>query len=377
MSGSTPSVSANLKASNRKQFVWPAAGIVVGFFVARMLPIAGISLSVGLAACCAAMLLVLILSAHPIGARVGAVLAGMFLWIPCGVWESPLARCLLACLMAAPFLAATALVSVPPIAGFRARVAYLFTWCGTREVKPRTPSFDGAALRNLILATAVLGAAIAVVKAASAFELWVPVRWLAGGIMIFACAEMITHCLALMTAGVGLSVPPLFQSPYRSASVGEFWTQRWNIVTSQLFRRQCFAPLARHGAALALSAAFIASAAGHALLVYLGLGRWGIALVCGAFFLVQPLLIAAERRLKVRRWRPAAGRAWTLAVLAITSPLIVEPTLQILERSWDAAENVLLPPAIALAAVTILSGIVSLASLAIIQEPPRLVKRGG
>src|SRR5687767_1147125 len=130
-------VSPGPQASTRKLFVWPAAGIVAGFFVMRMLPEGEIPLSVGIVASGAAMLLVLILSGHPLGARAGALLAGMFVWVPCWIWESPLARALLGCLMAVPLLAAAALVSVPVIAGFRARVAYLFTWCGTREVGRR------------------------------------------------------------------------------------------------------------------------------------------------------------------------------------------------------------------------------------------------
>jgi hypothetical protein len=94
------------------------------------------------------------------------------------------------------------------------------------------------------------------------------------------------------------------------------------------------------------------------------LGGWKIGAVFGAFFLVQPLLIAAERRLAVRRWRPAAGRAWTLTALAITSPLVIEPSLQFLERYWGAPDNVLLPTLAALGFIITLSGIVSLVSLA-------------
>jgi hypothetical protein len=62
-----------------------------------------------------------------------------------------------------------------------------------------------------------------------------------------------------------------------------------------------------------------------------------MSVVWGAFFFVQPLLILLERRMKVRRWRPAAARGWTLSALAVTCPLIVEPTLQILARILGAA----------------------------------------
>jgi hypothetical protein len=114
---------------------------------------------------------------------------------------------------------------------------------------------------------------------------------------------------------------------------------------------------------LALFTAFALSGVGHALLAYMALERWKIPLICGAFFLVQLLLIAAERWMNVRRWRPMAGRAWTLAVLAITSPLIVEPALQIVERGWGAPDNVLLPTVAVLGSVIVFSSIISLAAL--------------
>ena len=114
----------------------------------------------------------------------------------------------------------------------------------------------------------------------------------------------------------------------------------------------------------AMFATFAISAVGHALIAFFALGRWKTAVVFGAFFLVQSLLIAAERRLAVRRWRPEAGRAWTLTALAITSPMVIEPTLQFLERSWGAQDNVLWPTLAALGVIIILSGIVSLVSLA-------------
>jgi hypothetical protein len=62
-----------------------------------------------------------------------------------------------------------------------------------------------------------------------------------------------------------------------------------------------------------------------------------MSVVWGAFFFVQPLLILLERRMKVRRWHPAAARGWTLSALAVTCPLIVEPTLQIIARILGAA----------------------------------------
>jgi alginate O-acetyltransferase complex protein AlgI len=295
--------------------------------------------------------------------RVGVLIAGLFLAVPCFVTAPPFLRLLLMGIMCVPFAAATALVLTPPIASIRARLAYLCSWCGTHQVNQRARGFDAASLLQLVVATAVLDIAVAAVIVVPDFGRWLPVRWLAGGIMILAFAEMLTACFPLMATAFGLTVPPVMQSPWRSASVSEFWTKRWNLFASEkILRPYFFAPLARRSAALALFAAFAVSGVGHVLLAFIALGRWRISLIWGAFFLVQPLLIVAERRLAVRRWRPTAARAWTLTVLAITSPLFVEPMLQI---TGLGIQDPALPQTVgALGSVIVLTGMVSLASLA-------------
>jgi len=220
----------------------------------------------------------------------------------------------------------------------------LFTWMGTQKIKRRAGSFDIASLLRLITAAVIFAAALACVKMVSAADFWLVARWLAGGIMVFAFAEMITAGHDFLTTLVGISAPALMRSPFLSTSVGEFWTRRWNVAASALgFRPLFFAPLARRGIVLALFAAFFASAVAHVLVAYMAMGQWKISLVCGAFFLVQPVLILAERRMNVRHWPTAAARVWTLSALAVISPLLVEPGLQIIAPSLGATDNVLLP----------------------------------
>jgi len=134
-----------LTPPDRKKLVWPVAGIVLGVLVATNPFYApDIMLPVGIVASCVDIVLILILSAHPTGARTGSFMAGLFLAVPCFIEASPLSRGLLMCCMAAPFLAAAALVLAPPIANFRARLAYLLSWCGTRQVKRRARNLDMA-----------------------------------------------------------------------------------------------------------------------------------------------------------------------------------------------------------------------------------------
>ena len=296
-----------------------------------------------------------------------ALLTGLCLAVPCLRRASPVARGVLLCCIILPLVAAAALWVAPPFTSWRARLAYLFTGCGTCQVKRCPRRFDGATFVQLLAATAVLAAALAGVEAAPDHGPDLLVRWLAGGIALLALAEMITAGLPFVAALLGVMVPALMRSPYRSASIGEFWAQRWNILTSRkIFRPGCFAPLARRSPAFALCAAFALSAVWHTLLalMVLGFGRWRMSLGCGAFFLVQPLFIATERRLGVRRWRPIAQHAWALAALTLPSPLFVEPNLQVFGIGPGGPQEVLRPTLAVLAFVILMSSIVALGSLA-------------
>jgi hypothetical protein len=365
-------VNANLKSRKRKLFNWPVAGMVLGIIAAtNPLHVKPITLHTGIAAWFADALLVMVLSANPIGARVGVLMAGLFMAIPCFVGTVPLNGLLLAAFLCVPFLAAAGLLNAQPMGGFRARLAHICAWSDTYPMQRRARRFDAAALRNLLLATAVFAVAIAIVNTVSAHGLNLPVRWLAGGIGVLALGEMATTGPNFVMAALGINVPPFFQSPYRSVTISEFWSKRWNRAAGEFLRRCCFTPLARCGAAFAMFATFAISAVGHALMAFFVLRRWKLAVIFGAFFLVQPLLIAAEHGLAVRRWRPAAGRAWTLTALALTSPMIIEPILQFSERSGGAPNNVLLPTLAALGFMIILSGIVSLVSLASLSAAAR------
>jgi len=365
-------VNTSSTSSDRKQLIWPVVGIGIGA-LARTNPFyePHITLEVGVTAWLVDMVLVLILSCHPFTARVGVLVAGLFMAVPCFLRALPMYRFLLMCGMAFTFAITALQLFAAPTAGFRWRLAYVFTWLGTREVKRHARSFDAVSLLHLIVATLVHVAGVAAVKAVTPSGIWWLARWLAGGITLLAFAEMTTAGHYFLTALMGISAPALMRSPHLSASIREFWAERWNPAASALvFGKYFFAPLGRRGVGLALFAAFFASAVAHVLLLYMATRRWGISLMWGAFFLVQPLLIAVERRLKVRRWRPAAGRAWTLAVLAITSPLLVEPVLQLIEPTWGVPDNVLLPTIRVLGLVIFVNVFVSLGSLASIRDLP-------
>lgn len=332
------SISVKAQNPNRKLFLWPMTAIVLGAFAAvNPFYQPDIPPFIGYAAWLADMALGIACFVHPPLARPGVLLCGLFLAVPCFLDAKPLFRGLLIFLAVLPLLVAAVPLLVPSITDFRARLYFLMSWFGTRELKRRPRSFHAAALWQSVAGTLAFAAMAAAVQAIPASGLWFGPRWLAGGLMLFAFAEAATGFHNLLTALLGLTVPGVLNSPVLSRSIGEFWTERWNPGASVFFRKACYEPLARHGRVRALFAAFIVSGIWHWLLAYVVLGRWGMSVVWGAFFFVQPLLILLERRMNVRRWRPAAARGWTLSALAVTCPLIVEPMLQIFARILGAA----------------------------------------
>lgn len=357
---------ADPEARNPGRLVWPTVGALsaVALVAGAWPPARWATPGMAVGAWWAAMAVVVGISGHAGGARAAAVGAGLLLALPVFVDGSPLSRCLLACLMAVAFGAAAALLLAGPIAGWPARLRYLCSYCGGRRVTTRPRRFDAPSLARFVLSTAVLAAAIAAVKSAGTSGGWLPIRWLAGGVGLLAIAEMASAGHALLSAAAGVRAPSLFRSPFRATSIAEFWSARWNLAASELLRRACYRPLRQHGTAPAMFAAFAVSAAGHALLAGLALGRWRLALACGTFFLLQAAAIGAERRFGVTRWPPAAARAWTLGALAITSPLVVEPLLQILVRAWGPPDDVVRPTAAATAFVLVVTGVFTLAARA-------------
>lgn len=156
-----------------------------------------------------------------------------------------------------------------------------------------------------------------------------PLRWIAGAAAIYALVEAVGATGRLGYGLLGLRAQRLQRTPVLARSLTEFWGRRWNREVGRWLHRWCFLPLARRGfPALGLVAAFTWSGAFHAASVFAGLG-WRGAVPMGAFFLVQGLLVWIERLLGVARWPPAAGRAWTIGLFALSMPLFVEPVLQL------------------------------------------------
>lgn len=157
------------------------------------------------------------------------------------------------------------------------------------------------------------------------------IRWTLGLALIYCLAELIQSSQLLVYHALGFELPRINDYPLRSLSLSEFWGRRWNRVVSAWLNENVFRPLARkRKAKLGLAAAFGASAALHFWLAWLPLDvRAGLTMA--SFFLVQGLALLAERTLGQTRWPRPLRRLWTLAWIAVPSPLFIEPALAMLD----------------------------------------------
>lgn len=286
----------------------------------------------GVGAWASEVLLVAALSGRRPGAAIGVAVSIVLLPVPAFVEGPPILRFLLAVGAVICLLRALDLWREAPPWSFATRVRHLVLLFDTRLAAPRRPGLDLAAGARLALAGVVFLGALSVVRWAGALPDAgrYPLRWLAGAVMGFAGFEALVALVLGLASLVGLRPPVLHDRPYLARSVAEFWGRRWNRVVSRILRERCFAPLARRSAGLALVAVFAASAAIHAYAAAVALDAVAAA-SWAAFFLAQPALIAAERRIGARRFSDLAGRAWTAAALAVVGPLFLEPFVRLFE----------------------------------------------
>lgn len=157
------------------------------------------------------------------------------------------------------------------------------------------------------------------------------VRWGCGAVFAVSAVEVVARVVPFLWGLAGVEPPVLHDSPLLSTSVRDFWGCRWNKVVALWLRLNVYAPLRRgRSGGLALAATFAVSALFHWYLVAAALSI-RLAWVMGAFFLVQAALMVVEDSLQVRRWPTAAARVWAIASILATSPLFLEPMVQLVE----------------------------------------------
>lgn len=225
--------------------------------------------------------------------------------------------------------------------GFLTRLVML---CAVLDITAMTRCPRALAWDKLIrfgLSTAVMAVVVAVFVLANGCPELIRhvLHWLAVGVGLFAGFEMFAALVNVASGFLGRCAPPTINSPYRATSLADFWANRWNLAVANLLRDLVFKPLARQGVEVALFASFALSAEIHAYVIFMMLGGLD-ALSWAAFFMVQPILILAERRIGVRRWKPVAGRLWTFTLLALFSPLFIDPVLKVIRIIGDLSLRV-------------------------------------
>jgi Membrane bound O-acyl transferase family len=124
--------------------------------------------------------------------------------------------------------------------------------------------------------------------------------------------------LAGFWRAAGADVGPLFRAPWRSASLGEFWSRRWNLAFSEMTSLAVYRPLAdRVGRRAALVAAFLFSGLLHEVAISLPVrAGYGRPLL---YFAIHGVLSHVERE------RGPFGRAATLLAVVLPLPLLFHP----------------------------------------------------
>jgi hypothetical protein len=130
--------------------------------------------------------------------------------------------------------------------------------------------------------------------------------------------------------------PSVMNRPFRSATLAEFWSYRWNRTMHGFFKRNVYLPLLAAPGVTKPAAdlcVFFASGLFHVIMLS---GSGVLPTVeanasCMLFFLSQAALFAVERRLFPSRPRRGslANRLFAYASIVLTSPLMFEPVLRL------------------------------------------------
>ncbi|PUZ59734.1 hypothetical protein GQ55_4G066200 [Panicum hallii var. hallii] len=136
-------------------------------------------------------------------------------------------------------------------------------------------------------------------------------------VVMYCVLDSLLPCLAVAGRALGMEMEPQFDRPYLSASLGDFWGRRWNLVASAALRAAVHDPVrARLGAPAGVLAAFLVSGLMHEVVLYYLTFRAPTGRVT-AFFALHGACVCAER------WcaRRCVGRARPPRVVA--TPLVV------------------------------------------------------
>ena len=250
------------------------------------------------------------------------------LYVPAGA----LPRALLSCLALLSLVKVLQIAQHPDRWPAGDRLWHAFAPFDIKRTRPRPRTLDRPLLKLVLLHCSLALAAL--------LGLWLLPRALPlglmllrmglGALLVYSGMDAVTEALRLAHGLSGVSVPPIQATPIASQSIREFWSQRWNKPVSEWLAEFVFIPVSRRSnAGWGVMASFAASGLLHAWMFYSAVGL-GPAIMAFAFFIFQAMFVMVESFIRLRQLSQRLRRAWTLGMLAISSPLFVEPVLRVL-----------------------------------------------
>ncbi|RZC72618.1 hypothetical protein C5167_048098 [Papaver somniferum] len=115
---------------------------------------------------------------------------------------------------------------------------------------------------------------------------------------------------------LNLKTEPVFNEPYFSASLQDFWGRRWNLMITNILRVTVYEPIRKWGQLPAVTATFVVSGIMHEIIFFYLMGMnptWEVTL----FFILHGFCIGLEIKVKKR----VKGR-WTLPLM-VSRPLTI------------------------------------------------------
>jgi hypothetical protein len=156
-----------------------------------------------------------------------------------------------------------------------------------------------------------------------------------GGLLVWAIIQTVYELSTLIGVGIlnqhPLQWPPLFDSPWLSTSLSEFWAKRWHQIFRESFISVGGKPLSLlMGRLGGVVGAFLVSAIYHNIGLW-AMGRGAEFSTAGGFFLVQGLGVILEHTWKHftgLRVGGIAGRVWTIGWVVMWGQMLLDVWLR-------------------------------------------------
>jgi hypothetical protein len=208
-------------------------------------------------------------------------------------------------------------------------LSFATMWLGMRPrlfASPATHALRGA---GALLRRGASYAAVGCVLVVLARATWLTThsRLLVTVVLLPGLSLLVHFGLCNLMAGSwrlqGVACDELFRAPWRSQSLSEFWSRRWNLAFSEMTAIAVYRPLEdRVGRGPALLAGFVLSGLLHEVAISLPVrAGFGLPLL---YFLLHGVLVLSERSLS-RAGLPLVGwlgRTWTLFWVLAPLPLL-------------------------------------------------------